>query len=334
MIDSIAASYHACMKLSGVDLNLLVSLDALLAERNVTRAAARLGLSQPGMSSALGRLRKLFNDPLLVREGSALIPTPRAESLVQPVRAALALIDGALHERIVFDPENDECTVRVSCSDYSVMLLIAPLVRRLAAEAPGVRIQVQPRSADPARLLRDDDTDLVIEPEGVVASSSLPSQSLFTDRWLCCVWQGNNVVGDEMTVREFFDLGHVVYSMGADAPIALSDAHLAQQSTPRRIEFTVESFLLTPLILQGTDFMSLVLARAVPLLKRTAAIRLIEPPLPIPTLHQKMWWSARRTNDPAQAWVRGRIAEVAEALVRAGEERAGQGPGRGGRSSL
>ena len=153
------------MSLSGVDLNLLVALDALLAERSVTRAASRLGLSQPGMSNTLARLRKLFGDPLLVREGLTLVPTPRAESLRQPVADALSLIQHALDNRPGFDPATDHATFTVSCSDYSLLMLIGPLVRRLAAAAPGLTIQVLPRASDAVRLLRDGEVDLVIEPD-------------------------------------------------------------------------------------------------------------------------------------------------------------------------
>src|SRR6185437_8607686 len=152
------------MDLAGVDLNLLVAFDALLEERSVTRAATRLSLSQPGMSNALARLRKLFCDPLLVRDGTALVATPRAEALRQPVRDALAIIRDALDERTGFDPAHDRATWTVSCSDYSLLMLIGPLVRRLAAAAPGVTIRVLPRAPDPVRLLRDGTADLVIEP--------------------------------------------------------------------------------------------------------------------------------------------------------------------------
>lgn len=125
------------MNLAGVDLNLLVALDALLDERSVTRAADRLGLSQPGMSNTLARLRKLVGDPLLVREGLTLVPTPRAESLRQPVQEALSLIQAALDDRRSdFDPGSDRATFTISCSDYSLLMLIGPLVRRLAAAAP------------------------------------------------------------------------------------------------------------------------------------------------------------------------------------------------------
>ncbi|HUN33141.1 MAG TPA: LysR substrate-binding domain-containing protein [Trebonia sp.] len=302
------------MNLASVDLNLLVALDALLAERNVTRAADRVGLSQPGMSSALARLRKLFDDPLLVREGTVLVATARAQALAQPVKEALDIIRRALEARLGFDPGTDECTVTVSCSDYSVLLLIGPLVRRLATEAPGVTIQIRPRSPDPARMLRDGEADLVIEPTAIMGAAPLPSAPLFTDRWLCCVWEGNRQVGDKLSLQRYLQLGHVSYSMAPGLPAAIVDTYLARVAPPRRVEFIVESFLLAPAVLQGTDLITMVLERAVPLLRRTAAIRLLDPPLEVPPLIQRLWWSPHRTPDPALAWVRARIGEVAAGL--------------------
>ncbi|HEX6467697.1 MAG TPA: LysR family transcriptional regulator [Streptosporangiaceae bacterium] len=302
------------MNLAGVDLNLLVAFDALLTECSVTRAANRVGLSQPGMSNTLGRLRKLFGDPLFVREGLTLVPTPRAESLGQPIREALALIRHALDERPGFDPAGDRATFVISCSDYSLLMLIGPLVRRLAAEAPGVTIQVLPRSPEAVRLLRDGDVDLVIEPFKIMEDAALPTQRLFSDRWLCCVWDGTTQVGDAMTIDTYLRLGHLVYSMGRGQPVSLADQHLAQARVPRRIEFTVESFLLAPFLLQGTDLVTLVLERAAPHLRRTAAVRFLEPPLDLPPITEMLWWHPRRTADPAHAWVRARIGEIAAEL--------------------
>jgi len=216
------------MSLAGVDLNLLVALDALLAERSVTRAAERVGLSQPGMSNTLARLRKLFGDPLLVREGLTLVPTPRAESLRQPVADALSLIQHALDDRPGFDPATDPATFTVSCSDYSLLMLIGPLVRRLAAAAPGLTIQVLPRAPDPVRLLRDGDADLVIEPVEIMPEVTLPSLRLFADRWICCVWEGTTEVGEVMTMETYLRLGHLVYSAVRGHPVSIVDTYLVQ----------------------------------------------------------------------------------------------------------
>jgi LysR family nod box-dependent transcriptional activator len=304
------------MDLTGVDLNLLVAFDALMDERSVTRAASRLSLSQPGMSNTLARLRKLFGDPLLVREGLTLIPTPRADALRQPVRDALAIIGEALGQRTGFDPARDRATWTVSCSDYSLLMLIGPLVRRLAAEAPGVTIRVLPRAPDPVRLLRDATADLVIEPAEIMPDAQLASQRLFADRWLCCVWAGNSKVGNskvgnQMTLDAYLRLGHLVYSMGRGQPASIVDQYLEQSRLPRRIEFTVESFLLAPFLLEGTDLVTVVPERAVPHLRRTADIRLLEPPVPLPAITEMLWWHPRHTARPAHAWIRARIAEIA-----------------------
>jgi len=306
------------MNLAGVDLNLLVSLEALLAERSVTRAADRVGLSQPGMSNTLARLRKLFDDPLLVREGLGLVPTPRAESLRQPLQEALSLIRHALDDRPGFDPATDQTTFTVSCSDYSLLMLIGPLVRRLAAAAPGLTIQVMPRVPDAVRLLRDGEADLVIEPVEIMPDVTLPRTRLFADRWLCCVWEGTVAVGDRMTLETYLRLGHVVYSGVRGHPVALPDTYLAQAKVPRRIEFTVESFLLAPFLLQGTDLVTLVPERAAAHLRRTAAVRFLEPPLHLPPITEMLWWNPRHTVDPAHAWLRARISEIAAELDHAG----------------
>src|SRR5215472_14176513 len=305
------------MELSSVDLNLLVALDALLDERSVTRAADRLGLSQPGMSNTLARLRRLFGDPLLVREGLMLVPTPRADSLRQPVQEALALIRRALDNRDGFDPATGHATFTVSCSDYSLLMLIGPLVRHVAATAPGLTIQVVPRAADAVRLLRDGEADFVIEPVEIMPDVTLPRSRLFADRWLCCVWEGTAKVGDRMTMETYLRLGHLVYSAVRGHPISLVDTYLAEAKVPRRIEFTVESFLLAPFLLQGTDLVTLVPARAASHLRRTAAVRFLEPPLPLPSITEMLWWNPRHTVDPAHAWLRARIAEIAAELDQA-----------------
>src|SRR5437763_3964449 len=227
------------MSLAGVDLNLLVALDALLAERSVTRAAERVGLSQPGMSTTLARLRKLFGDPLLVREGLTLVPTPRAESLRQPVAEALGLIQHALDDRPGFDPATDPVTFTVSCSDYSLLMLIGPLVRRLAAAAPGLTIQVLPRAPDPVRLPRAGDADLVIEPVEIMPEVTLPSVRLFADRWICCVWEGTAEVGDVMTMETYLRLGPLAYPAVPGPPVPPVGPSRPQARVSRRVGFAL-----------------------------------------------------------------------------------------------
>jgi LysR family transcriptional regulator, nod-box dependent transcriptional activator len=303
------------MNLAGLDLNLLVALDALLSERSVTRAARRVGLSQPGMSNALARLRGAFDDPLLVRQGAVFVPTSRAEALAGPVRDALALIRGAIDTPAAFDASRDHSAFRLSCSDYSVLMLIGPLVRALAADAPGLSIEVLPRLADAGRALSSGSVDLVIEPPEIMGRTDLPTIRLWDDRWMCCVWDGNARVGERMTLDVFTSLGHLIYSMGGGGqPVALPDLALSRLRIDRRIDLSVESFLLAPFLLQETDLVTLVPARAETFLRRTGAIRLLEPPVEIPELVEMLWWHPRGSADPAHAWLRTRIGELAKSL--------------------
>ena len=304
------------MNLGGLDLNLLVALDALLSERSVTRAAQRVGLSQPGMSNALARLRRLFGDPLLVRQGAMLVPTARAEALIGPVQEALELIRSALDAPLRFDPATDRRSFRLSCSDYSVLMLIGPLVRGLGADAPGVVVEVLPRLADAGRALLNGDVDLVIEPPEIMGETDLESLRLWDDRWECCVWEGNTRVGERMTMEHYAALGHLIYSMGsAGQPVALPDLHMERLGVPRRIEVSVESFLLAPFLLQGTDLVTLIPKRAEAFLRRTGDIRVLESPVELPPLVEMLWWHSRANADPAHAWLRTRIGEVASTLI-------------------
>lgn len=300
------------MKLSQVDLNLLVALDALLAERNVTRAGERLHLSQPTMSGSLAKLRKMFNDPLLVRAGNELQLTQRAMALREPVREILALIQGTISPEETFDPATSTRTFSVGASDYAALLLIPPLLSDLAAQAPGVAVSVFPRRPNVARLLDTDDVDILIEPRELFPAGIHPSQDLFMDRWLCALWAEHPTVQDALSMDDFTSLPHLVYSLNGSLSVA--DEYVARQGIARRIEVTIQSFGFAPFLLRGTTLISLVLERAAIRFCDAAGIKLLEPPLELPAIHEAMFWNDRHSADPGHIWFRERIAKVATAL--------------------
>jgi len=171
-----------------VDLNLLVAFDALMSEGSVTRAAARLSVGQSAMSSTLARLRKLFDDPLLMREGRGLIATPLAESLAKQVREVLDQIESILTDPTDFYPASDKRTFTVVASDVLSVILLKPLRARLAVEAPGVRIEVSPPAVDDAERLKRNQVDLVVTPRDAFPEyENFRSTFLFSDRHLCAV---------------------------------------------------------------------------------------------------------------------------------------------------
>lgn len=301
------------MNLNGVDLNLLVALDALLAERNVTRAAERLSIGQPAMSAALNRLRKLFDDPLLVREGADLVVTPLAETLARPVHEAISAIHSVLAVRGAFDPEFDHRTFTVVASDYVGLVLVRPLLRRLARVAPRVRLVVRPVLPDFLTQLRRDQVDLAVVPRELMPErSELPQAELFRDRYVCAVSADNRTVGDRLSVTEFAALPHLASNGGA-LP-ALGQRQLDSLGLHPSAEISTQTSLLAPLLLAGTDLVTLVLERLGHLLRNTAGIRLVEPPTPLQTITECMFWSPRRADDPSHRWLREQILLVTQEL--------------------
>jgi len=305
------------MNLRNIDLNLLVVLDVLLAERNVSRAGQRIGLSQSATSAALARLRDVFGDPLLVRAGRGLALTRTAEELVLPLRQILGQIEQVIVERPGFDPGTTTRTFSISASDYATLVLLAPFVRRLAAEAPGITVHLLPRFRDVATVLRSDQADIVVEPRELLGSAGtgFPSQALFSDRWLCAMDAGNpHVQTDRLSMEQYLQAPHLVYAIGLDRQLNLADRHLARLGLQRRVEVTLESFLLVPFLLQGTEMISVMLERAVRLLAANTNVRTLEPPVALPDIHEEMYWHPRHTADPGHRWLRERLSAVAAAL--------------------
>ncbi|WP_071000338.1 LysR family transcriptional regulator [Methylobacterium sp. C1] len=301
------------MNLRSVDLNLLVILDALLAEQNVSRAGERLGLTQSATSAALSRLRLLFDDPLLTPVGRRMELTAKAESLIQPLRDALAAIEGALAHDRPFDPSADARTFSISASDYAILILLAPLVRVLSVESPNITIHLLPRTSDAAGTLRTGKADIVIEPRALFGDTDYPNQKLFVDRWVCAVDRQVGRSGS-MSKEQFLKLPHLIYSIGPDKQLNTADMELVQAGVTRRVEVTIESFLLAPFLIQGTNLVSLVLERAVRTLSGLESIVIVEPPYPLNELEEMMYWHPRYTSDPAHVWLRQRIAAIAGSL--------------------
>ena len=223
------------MNLRNVDLNLLVALDALLAERSVSGAGRRIGLSQSAMSAALSRLRIVFRDPLLVRAGRNLALTQAAEELIIPIREILGRVEQTISERPQFNPRTASRSFSISASDYATLVLLVPFVRRLVVEAPNVTIHILPRFRDVAQVLKTGQADMVIEPRELFADIKFPSQVLFGDRWLCAVDAKNpHVRNNRLTMKQYLQLPHLVYSIGTDRQLNLADQHVGQLGARRR----------------------------------------------------------------------------------------------------
>lgn len=303
---------HGGVDLNQVDLNLLVALDALVDERSVTRAASRLCVGQPAMSATLARLRALFDDPILVRDGREMVPTPFALGIAKPVHEVLDDIRAILDRSRRFDPATAERDVAVVASDYVTMVFLTPFTARLAEEAPGVRLHVTPPTPELPAQLRSGVAELGIVPrEAYPTYDTMPHVELFTDRFVCAVDIDNAEVGDSITLDQFASLPYLAGSCGHQ--VSPAEAQLDALGVHRNVEMTT-AYGLAPLLLAGTGMIALIHERLAEAVGARASLRLLDPPLPLEPIHEVLLWSGGTDTDPGLRWLRGRMMAVAAEL--------------------
>ena len=300
------------MNLRQIDLNLLVALDALLTERNVTRAGERLCLSQSAMSSTLAKLRHLFDDELLVRVGRQLEPTAYAEEIAGPVRQCLQQLEDLLNARSPFEPEVASRVFRIAATDYAVLLMMAPLVNRLNALAPNISVQFVKLDSTAHERLVNSDVDFCIMPEGI--EPTLPSMDLFDDPWVCILSQQHQAIGTQLSLEEFMAQPHMAFNISDDGHASVADEHLARNGYRRNIVATTVSMTNAPFLLQGTPMLAVVPRRLAERLREAAGIRLLDLPIAVPPLAEKLVWNPRFTHSRPHMWLREQLASIAAGL--------------------
>jgi DNA-binding transcriptional LysR family regulator len=304
--------------LRSVDLNLLVVFDALIAERNVTRVAARNGLSQPAVSKALNRLRYLFDDPLFVRRDRAMEPTARALELAGPIRGALADISRTLRLPTVFDPASARATIKIATVDLYHTKLLPSLVERLRRHAPGIDLQV--RANDCSSLheqLASGQIDIAFAPLGN-RTRELCAEPLWNDRLVTLVGR-DNPLREPMTIESYaaaahlVDAGHVqVSSDGVGTSVV--DAILAARGLRRRIVLVLPNAAGVPFVVAATDLIATLPSRIVEGLASVSNVRVLNPPLPAVEVSPHMFWHSRSHASPLLAWLRSTIHEIAASI--------------------
>lgn len=292
--------------LAAVDLNLLLVLDVLLEERSVTRAARRLGRTQPAVSRSLGRLRSLLGDPLLVREGGALVPTPRALGLRGPVREVLQRVQGEVLAPATFDPATAVRTFTLASADYAEWLLLAPLVSRIARSAPAVDL-VLVRSGALHEGLQV--ADLAVAPLGPHLEAAR-SRPLIEDGFACVVRRDHPRVGDALDLETFLALPHVLIAPRGQ-PGGVVDLFLDQRGLKRRVAVRVGTFLVAPGLIARTDLVLTLPRRLAHRAAETLPLRVVEPPIALPTFTLHAAWPERLHHDPGHAWLREQLRAVA-----------------------
>ncbi len=294
--------------LRGVDLNLLPVLDALLRHRNATLAGGEVGLSQPAMSRALGRLRHLLDDPLLVRGAKGQMLSPRAEELRQPLAALLAEIRSLLSEP-PFDPGVEHRTLRIAMSDAQAELLLAPLVRRVAAAAPGVVLEWVPISAGLAERIAAGTVDLTLALDTTPLPRGALSEPLLEDT-LAVVVRAGHPCGAGWTAQDYARYPSVIVSLLGDHTSEI-DAALAAVGIERPVAAIVPSFRAAAEIVAVSDSVTTISRAFAAALAAPLGLTLIEPPLTNTQLNVVMVWARYRSSDPLLAWLRGMLRAVA-----------------------
>lgn len=299
------------MNLTTLDLNLLVALDALLREKNVSKAAVRLGLSQPAASHALARLREVLGDPLLVRVGRSMEHTPRAEALVPEVEAALRAVESVFQPPGELMPAELQRTFRVVLAGYSEMVLLFRLVPALAEVAPGASIFVSSLGEHAlSQGLRTGELDLAIGVSPGAGASDVHVAELFRDAVVGIARSGHPAISAlKLTPSAYAGYLHVDTAPKSAADSALDQA-LSKRGLARRALLTVPTFHAAPSVVAHTEAVALLPERLARAYARTLPIATFRPPLPLPSTRVLMAWHARAHTDPAHRFFRELIRRV------------------------
>jgi DNA-binding transcriptional LysR family regulator len=300
------------MNLRSVDLNLLVALDALLAERHVTRAAEKIGLSQPAMSNALSRLRHHFKDDLLVRTAKGMETTPRGQSLEAPVRNMLRQVERMLDSGPEFDPARAKRRFTVRLSDLLSLLILPQLSAGLAAAGDGIDLDVvhlSPMATVDA--LEKDDIDVAVSME-LQHSTSIQSETAFSDKMVCVMSTSHRLANRRLALGAFLAERHVKVSM-SPTDLRFVDNVLAERRLKRRTALNVPHWLVVPHVLKKTDYLAVMPARlAAAVADKTLVSR--DLPFASASFDWKIYWHRRHDDDPANRWLRDQVHAACKRL--------------------
>lgn len=311
------------MNINRIDLNLLVYLDALLRERNVTQAANQLNLSQPAMSNGLRRLRELFDDPLLVRTSEGMTPTERALELEPVVREVLSTIDRAVQPRSDFEPQEAQRVFRIMASDYAESTLLPTVLGQLRTLAPGLTLDIMTPSDVSFKDVERGKVDMVIN-----RFDSMPQSFHQIHLWndsFSCVLSPENPVLKDFTLDNYLKANHVwVSKTGMGVGVGVNpddvqrlgwvDAALNKLGKKRQIRVFTRHYQAAMTMAEQNDLIVTLPTRAAQLKANNPRVVIREPPLDIPPLELKMAWSPLLQHNPANRWLRKLIADSARLL--------------------
>ncbi|MCI0916269.1 LysR family transcriptional regulator [Pseudomonas stutzeri] len=302
------------MRFNHLDLNLLVALDVLLEEQNITRAAERLHMTQSATSGVLGRLRTFFEDDLLVQVGRKMQPTPYALELAKPVREVLLTIRSSITTKQVFDPASSKRHFKLMTSDYLITVLFSQVIQKIHEHAPNITFDmIAPNDGD---LLVRGEIDLMIVPERYIIEGH-PAQLLFEEEHVCVVWQGNTLIGEQLSLEQYMEMGHISVGFGRNRHLSIEDWFMNQYGFNRRLEVITHDFNTLPQLVVGTQRIATMHQRLARLYAAHLPLRILPAPVKIPPMQEYMLWHRSMDGDPMHRWLRERIQELIRSVDQA-----------------
>jgi len=297
------------------DLNLLPVFVALMEERSVTRAAERLGITQPALSNALTRLREMLQDPLFIRERYGMQPTQKAQELVPVIAAALANLDEVILGQQDFNPAKAKQLITLAPNSYLEFVLVPAIVERLRKQAPGIKLRLLPFGTDLAETgVISGETAMVL---GRVADppDNLVVQHLQDETLACIVRADHPLIGKKISRKQYEQLKHVNILPPGRLRVGLFQA-LERQGLKRDVAVSVAHFLAIPEVIAVTDYCATLPSLFCRHLANDPRVKVLPAPVDLGSFPVEMGWHVRYRNDPAHRWLRALIAEVAEAVWR------------------
>lgn len=299
------------MQLNRIDLNLLVVLDAIFGEGGITKAGEKLHLTQPAVSHALGRLRELFGDPLFVREGRRMVPTPLARSLVQPVRRALHSLEVALNEVQQFDAATTQRHFNIAVRDVLEAMVLPPLMVHVAEQAPSVDISAiradrRTLESELASGGLDAALDILLP-----VSEDVRHQSISTDRLVVVARRNHPAAKKKFDLATYLRAHHVLVSSRRTGP-GLEDVELNRQGLRRRIRLRCQHYFAACRVVSETDLLLTMPERYARIASRQYGNQILSFPMEMPSMDAYLYWHASVDNDPANRWLREQLIATTE----------------------
>lgn len=299
------------MNLRKIDLNLLTVFDAVMQERNLTRAAERIGMSQPAVSDAVGRLRHVLKDDLFVRTGHGVRPTPRAQQYAGQIARILEMVTLMLVETQSFDIATSQRPFNLVLSDYGELVVLPALMRYLEERQSQARVHVlSQHRPDHAQLLRNGTLDLVLTPEPVLHDEVI-SERVVTESLVCMVRRGHPLVRDKLSLEQFLELRHVILEW-PDARGSLVEQRLRALGLQRNCHMHVHSFFDMPRVVASTDMVCSIPSRMAEHFGQSHDLVAFPIPLENLDVYLSLSWYRQYQDDPANAWIRRAVIALLE----------------------